>query len=74
MSTHSKHPASSGSQDVAARAAMMNRVQEQLTTRGRLLERRCPLCGEPIRGGQASRTVHGTAVHARCRSTSRRIL
>jgi hypothetical protein len=53
---------------------MMARVQEQLSSRGRGSERRCPLCGEKIRGGQACTTVHGTAVHARCRSASRTIL
>jgi hypothetical protein len=53
---------------------MMARVQKQLTARARFAERRCPLCGEPIRGGQAYTTVHGTAVHARCRSASRTIL
>jgi hypothetical protein len=74
MSIHSRHPASSDAQDAAARAAMMARVQEQLSTRARKAERRCPLCGDAIRGGQASTTVHGTAVHARCRSASRTIL
>ena len=50
---------------------MMDRVQKQLSSRGPLIaERRCPLCGEAIRGGQPSKTVHGTAVHARCRSAS----
>jgi hypothetical protein len=44
------------------------RVQQQLTSRGRATGRRCPLCGETIRGGQASTTVHGTAVHTHCRS------
>lgn len=28
--------------------------------------RRCPLCGQAIRGGQDLRRLHGTAVHARC--------
>ena len=73
MSMHRGHPASSDTHDAAARAAMMARVQEQLTTRSRSTERRCPLCGGAIRGGQASTTVHGTAVHARCRSASRAI-
>jgi hypothetical protein len=50
---------------------MMARVQKQLSSRSpRIAERRCPLCGEAIRGGQPSKTVHGTAVHARCRSAS----
>jgi hypothetical protein len=53
---------------------MLARVQEQLSARARKAERRCPLCGDTIRGGQASTTVHGTAVHARCRSASRTIL
>jgi len=53
---------------------MMARVQEQLTQRAKSADRRCPLCGEAIRGGQACTTVHGTAVHARCRSASREIL
>jgi len=74
MSMQSKRPASSGVQDAAARAALTNRVQEQLASRARSAERRCPLCGELIRGGQASSTVHGTAVHVRCRSASRQIL
>jgi hypothetical protein len=71
---HSDHPASPDAHDAAARAAMMTRVQQQLGSRGRSAERRCPLCGETIRGGQACTTVHGTAVHARCRSASRTIL
>jgi len=50
---------------------MMARVQAQLTSRRKREDRRCPLCGEPIRGGQACTSVHGTAVHARCRSASR---
>ena len=74
MSIDSRQPASPGAHDAAARAAMMTRVQEQLTTRRHCEDRRCPLCGETIRGGQASTTVHGTAVHARCRSASRTIL
>ncbi len=74
MSTQPKRPTSSDAQDVAARAALLGRVQEQLSARGRSAVRRCPLCGETIRGGQASTTLHGTAVHARCRSASRRIL
>jgi predicted RNA-binding Zn-ribbon protein involved in translation (DUF1610 family) len=71
MSIHSRHPASSDTHDAMARAAMMARVQEQLSSHGRAAERRCPLCGEAIRGGQASTRVHGTTVHARCRSASR---
>jgi len=74
MSIHSRHPASSDTHDAAARAAMMARLQEQLTSPGGSIQRRCPLCGETIRGGQASTIVHGTAVHARCRSASRTIL
>jgi len=74
MSMQSKRPASSDVRDAAARATLVSRVQEQLSARGRSAERRCPLCGETIRGGQASTTVHGTTVHARCRSASRRIL
>ena len=50
---------------------MMARVQEQLTSRRKREDRRCPLCGEPIRGGQACVSLHGTAVHERCRSASR---
>ena len=53
---------------------MLARVQEQLASGGRSADRRCPLCGEAIRGGQACTTVHGTAVHARCRSGSRQML
>ena len=50
---------------------MTARVQEQLSSRSPgIAERRCALCGETIRGGQVSTTVHGTAVHARCRSAS----
>lgn len=71
MSIDSRHPASPSAHDPAARAAMMTRVQEQLTSRRRLEDRRCPLCGEPIRGGQASISLHGTAVHERCRSAAR---
>jgi len=74
MSSHSRHPASSDTHDAAARAAMMARVQQQLSARGGAVQRRCPLCGDTIRGGQAATTVHGTAVHARCRSASRQIL
>jgi hypothetical protein len=74
MSIDSRHPASPGAQDHASRAAMLARVQKQMTSRAKGADRRCPLCGEPIRGGQACTTVHGTAVHARCRSTSRTIL
>jgi hypothetical protein len=50
---------------------MMARVQEQLTSRRKCEARRCPLCGDPIRGGQACVSLHGTAVHERCRSVSR---
>jgi hypothetical protein len=71
MSIDSRHRASPAGQDTASRAAMMARVQEQMTSRAKCADRRCPLCGEPIRGGQACTTVHGTAVHARCRSASR---
>jgi len=71
MSIDSRHPASRGAQDPTARAAMMARVQEQLTTLRRSEDRRCPLCGDPIRGGQARVSVHGTTVHERCRSASR---
>ena len=71
MSIDSRQPASPSAHDPAARAAMMNRVQEQLTSRRRWEDRRCPLCGEPIRGGQACISLHGTAVHERCRSASR---
>ena len=71
MSIDSSHPASPGTHDPAARAAMMARVQEQLTSRRRSEDRRCPLCGEPIRGGQACISLHGTTVHERCRSVSR---
>ena len=67
----SSHPASSDPHDPVSRAAVMARVQEQLSSRSpRIAERRCALCGETIRGGQVSTTVHGTAVHARCRSAS----
>jgi hypothetical protein len=71
MSIDSRQPASPRSHDAAARAAMMTRVQEQLTQRAKCADRRCPLCGEAIRGGQACTTVHGTAVHARCRNSAR---
>ena len=72
MSVDPSQPASSGAPDHAARASMMARVQEQLTTSRRGSEdRRCPLCGEPVRGGQACITLHGTTVHERCRSASR---
>ncbi len=71
MAMETRHPASPGMQDPAARAAMMTRVQEQLTSRRKYADRRCPLCGEPIRGGQACVRLHGTAVHERCRSASR---
>ena len=74
MSIDSRHPAAPGTHDPAARAAMMARVREQLAQRARCADRRCPLCGEAIRGGQACTTVHGTAVHARCRSASREII
>ena len=74
MSIDSSNPASPGTRDAATRAAMMARVQEQMTARAKCADRRCPLCGEPIRGGQACTTVHGTAVHARCRSASRTIV
>lgn len=74
MSIDSRHPASPRVHDATARAAMMARVQEQLARRAKRAERRCPLCGEAIRGGQACATVHGTAVHARCRSASREVL
>lgn len=74
MSIDSRHPASPGAHDAAARAAMMARVQEHLSSRAKGADRRCPLCGEPIRGGQACTTVHGTAVHAHCRSASRKTL
>jgi len=71
MSIDTRHPASSSTYNPAPRAAMMARVQAQLTSRRKREDRRCPLCGEPIRGGQACTSVHGTAVHARCRSASR---
>ncbi len=74
MSIDSRHPASPRAHDGAARAAMMARVQEQLTARSQFADRRCPLCGEPIRGGQPCTTVHGTTVHAGCRSASRAIV
>ncbi len=72
MSIHPRQPAPSGERDLAAHAAMLSRVQEQLSSRPRYSDRRCPLCAEPIRGGQAYATMHGTAVHARCRSAARR--
>jgi hypothetical protein len=71
MSTDSRQPASPSAHDPAARAAMVTRVQEQLGSRRSVEDRRCPLCGEPIRGGQACVRLHGTAVHERCRSASR---
>ena len=71
MSIDSTHPASPRAHDPAARAAMMTRVQEQLTSRRHREDRRCPLCGEPIRNGQACVRLHGTAVHERCRSAAR---
>lgn len=75
MSIDSRHSATRPDQKVTGPAAMMARVQQQLSSRtGRCADRRCPLCGEPIRGGQACTTVHGTAVHARCRSASRTTL
>ena len=82
MSIDSRNPASPVTHDVArtartaraARTALMARVQEQLTARAKVTDRRCPLCGEPIRGGQACTTLHGTAVHVRCRSASRNAL
>jgi hypothetical protein len=74
MAIDSRQPTSPRAHTTAERAAMMARVQEQMTSRAKCADRRCPLCGEPIRGGQACTTVHGTAVHARCRSTSRAIL
>jgi hypothetical protein len=79
MSIDSRDSTSPGSQESVratrtARAAMIARVQNQLTARAKLVDRRCPLCGEPIRGGQACTTVHGTAVHARCRRASRTVL
>jgi hypothetical protein len=70
MSIDQRHPASPGAHDPAARAAMMTRVQEQLSSRRRGEDRRCPLCGEPIRGGQACVSLHGTTVHERCRRAS----
>jgi hypothetical protein len=71
MSIDPRHLTSTSARDPAARAAMMARVQEHLSSRRRLEDRRCPLCGEPIRGGQACTSVHGTAVHLRCRSAAR---
>jgi hypothetical protein len=71
MSIDSSRPASPGAHDPAARAAMMTRVQEQVSSRRHCEDRRCPLCGESIRGGQACVRLHGTAVHERCRSASR---
>jgi len=71
MSIDTRHLRSPGPPEPAARAAMMARVQAQLSSRRKLEDRRCPLCGDPIRGGQARASVHGTAVHARCRSASR---
>ena len=71
MSMRSRHPAPSDAHDTVALTAMMARVQKQLSSRSpRIAERRCALCGETIRGGQVSTTVHGTAVHACCRSAS----
>lgn len=71
MSIDSRPPASPDAHDPVGRASMMARVQEQMTTRRRLQDRRCPLCGDPIRGGQPCISLHGTTVHERCRSTSR---
>ncbi|MBW3607118.1 MAG: hypothetical protein KY463_01970 [Actinobacteria bacterium] len=71
MSIDPRQPASPSAHGASARAAMMARVQEQLTSRRRSEDRRCPLCGEPIRGGQACISLHGTTVHDRCRSASR---
>lgn len=70
MSIDPRQLAPSGAHDYAARATMMARVQEQLTSRQRSEDRRCPLCGEPVRGGQLCITLHGTTVHERCRSAS----
>lgn len=71
MSIQSRQPASGEAHDPGARATMMARVQEQLTSRRRLEDRRCPLCGEPVRNGQSCISLHGTTVHERCRSASR---
>ena len=71
MSMRSRDPAPSDAHDAVARTALVARVQEQLSSRSpRIAERRSALCGETIRGGQVSTTVHGTAVHVRCRSAS----
>ena len=45
---------------------LMVRVQDQLTAQRKARLRHCPLCGEPIRGGQKFKRVHGTAVHESC--------
>ena len=71
MATDSRNSGSHSDQGLAARAAMLDRVQDQLSARRPFEPRRCPLCGDPIRGGQPRTTLHGTAVHERCRRISR---
>ena len=51
-----------------AHDSLVARVQDEFTAlRERERDnRRCPLCGRPIRGGHDLQHVFGTAVHARC--------
>jgi len=44
--------------------AVLARVQGNLASRDET--RRCPLCAQRIRSGEACRQIHGTTVHTRC--------
>jgi len=50
---------------------LLGRIQDGLTPQNGpgTCMRRCPCCGQAIRAGQRTTTIHGTTVHARCAST-----
>lgn len=66
MSADIRIPGRRDSDRAGSNSALLARARAQLAALRGTNVRVCPLCREPIRGGQELERMHGTTVHARC--------